>query len=107
MKKLIMSLAIFMATYLLLSIEINDRPIFTHLHGLTSPLTRGAQGLIEGAFGKGYEGTRTVGRQLFNNTLPAAQSARNLVPKNFKAPEESLSEAEKNELNNLIKNYSR
>jgi hypothetical protein len=107
MKKLIMSLAVFAATYLLLSIEISDRPIFAHLHELTSPATRGLQGLVEGAFGKGYEGTRSVGKQLFYNTLPAAQSARNLVPKNFKAPEESLSEAEKKELNNLIKNYSR
>lgn len=107
MKKLVMSLAIFVATYLLLSIEINDRPIFAHLHEWTAPATRGAQDLIQGAFGKGYEGTRSVGKQLFNNTLPATQSAQNLVPKNFKAPEESLSEAEKKELNNLIKNYSR
>lgn len=107
MKKLVMSFAVFVATYLLLSIEIGNQPLFSHIYQTTYPATKAVQDMIESAFGKGYSGTKNVGKKLFDNSVPASKSISDMAAKNFKAPEESLSEAEKKELNNLIKNYSR
>jgi len=108
MKKLLLAFGMFAATYLLLSIDLDGRTLFEHLYKVTSPLTVSLQRSIEGMMGRSYEGTREVGKKLFNNSLPEnSRPAQVVVPKNFKAPEESLSEAEKKELNNLIKNYSR
>lgn len=107
MKKLLMSFAVFAATYLLLSIELSGGTIFGHLYAVTAPLTRSAQRMVEAAFGKGVDGTKSVGKQLFSNTLPAAAVPKAMVKPALRAPEESLSEAERAELNSLIKSYSR
>lgn len=107
MKKLLMALGMFAATYLLLSIDLDGRTLFEHLYKITSPLTVSLQRSIEGMMGRSYDGTREVGKKLFNNSLPATKTPAIAVPKNFKAPEESLSEAERSELNSMIKNYSR
>lgn len=107
MKKLIMSIAVFTATYLLLSIELSGGTLFSHLYSVTAPLTKSAQRMVEAALGKSVDETKSVSKQLFNNTLPQAEKAKALVPQKLKAPEENLSEAEKAELNSLIKTYSR
>ena len=107
MKKLFMAFGMFAATYLLLSIDLDGKTIFQHLYKSTSPLTVSLQRSIEAMMGRSYDGTREVGKKLFNNSLPQAKAPAVAVPKNFKAPEESLSEAERSELNSLIKNYSR
>lgn len=108
MKKLLLAFGMFAATYLLLSIDLSGKTLFEHLYKVTSPLTTSLQRSIERMMGRSYDGTRDVGRKLFNNSLPASsRPAQAAGPKNFKAPEESLSEAERSELNSMIKNYSR
>mgnify|MGYP001107074561 CR=1 FL=1 len=107
MKKLFMAFGMFAATYLLLSIDLDGKTIFQHLYKSTAPLTISLQRSIEAMMGRSYDGTRAVGKQLFNNSLPMTNTPAVVVPKNFKAPEENLSEAERSELNSLIKNYSR
>ncbi len=104
MKKLVMSLGVFLATYLLLSIEVGQRPIFQHLYGATAPVTKQLQAWAEALVGAGVDGTKTVGSKLFQNTVPEVKAK---ATKNFKAPEEIISEAEKQKLDNLLKSYSR
>ncbi len=103
MKKLVFAFVMFIATFLLLSIELKGRPLFAHLQEWTTPMTRKLQQGGESLLGRRLSDTRQVGQQLFNNSLPQAGK----VLENVKAPEESLSEAEKKELDSLIKNYSR
>ncbi len=109
MKKLIMSLGIFISTYFLLSIDISDRPIFDHLYDITSPMTKSIQRYVEGLMGQSLEGGKDIGEKLFNNSVPKKvnSASKMLAPQKQSAPAESLSEAEKQELNSLIKNYSR
>ncbi len=108
MKKLFLAFGMFAATYLLLSIYLDGRTLFEHLYKVTSPLSVSLQKSIEAMMGRSYDGTREVGKKLFINSLPENSLPTHVaVPKNFKAPEESLSEAERSELNSLIKTYSR
>ncbi|MFN9111112.1 MAG: hypothetical protein ACK5XN_13700 [Bacteroidota bacterium] len=109
MKKLFMSLGIFISTYFLLSIDVSDRPIFDHLYDITSPLTKSIQQYVEGLMGQSLEGGKDIGEKLFNNSVPKKMNTTNKVfaPQKQTAPAEDLSEAEKQELNSLIKNYSR
>jgi hypothetical protein len=108
MKKLLLAFGMFAATYLLLSIDLDGKTLFERLYRVTSPLTVSLQRSIEGMMGRSYDGTREVGRKLFNNSLPeSSRPAQAIVPRKLKAPEESLSEAERSELNSLIKTYSR
>jgi hypothetical protein len=110
MKKLFMACGMFVATFLLLTINVGGKTLFEHLYQMAKPLTTKAQSGIEGVMGRGVEGTRSVGQQLFNNSVPA--STQSAIPssgaaRNFKAPEEKLSEAEKKELDSLIKGYAK
>lgn len=103
-----------MATYLLLSIEIGNRPLFSTLYSVTSPLTTAAQKLIGQLVGAGVAGTRSVGEKLFQNSHPKT-GVSSLIPalpaaskaKSPSAPQEDIPEAERRELDDLIKNYSR
>lgn len=104
MKKLLFALGMFVATFLLLSIELKGKPLFSHLHEFALPATRGFQRGAEKLVGGGLGRTRDVGEQLFNNTIP--KSAVKL-PEMIKAPEENIPEAQKKELDSLIKDYSR
>ncbi len=109
MKKLFMSLGIFISTYFLLSIDISDRTIFAHLYDITSPMTKSIQRYVEGLMGQSLEGGKDIGEKLFNNSVPKKVNSpsKMLAPLKQTAPAENLSEAEKQELNSLIKNYSR
>lgn len=107
-----MSLAMFVATYLLLSIEVGNKPLFDRLYSLTSPATRAAQEMVERLAGKGMSGSRKVGQQLFQNSVPVRSSARShssdlAAPKakSLSAPQEHIPEAERQELDDLIKSY--
>lgn len=97
----------FTATYLLLSIEVGNKPIFQSIYKVTAPLTTAAQKYIAGLVGSGISGTRTVGEKLFQNSSPRSGAA--LGPKKRRspsAPQENIPEAERRELNDLIKGYS-
>lgn len=109
MKKLLMSLGIFLSTYFLLSIDVNDRPLFAHLYDITSPMTKSIQRYVEGLMGQSLESGKDIGEKLFNNSVPKKLNASDkiIALKKQTAPAENLSEAEKQELNSLIKNYSR
>ena len=104
MKKLIFASLMFIATFLLLSIELKGQPLFTHLHQWALPVTRQFQSGAEKFVGSGLNGTRSVGERLFNNSIPAAKNA---MPQMIKAPEENIPEAQKKELDTLLKDYAR
>jgi hypothetical protein len=102
MKMIFAAFSIFVATYLLLSIDLSGRPIFSYLYKITAPFSKSIQRSVESLMGKGIVESKEVGGKLFNNSLPKKSTAL----KKEKAPEENLSEAEKIELNSLIKNYA-
>lgn len=112
LKKIVMSFAMFSATYLLLSVRVSGVPLFTHLYRLTSPATLAVQAWIENVGGKGWQGSRRVGHSLFHNSLPTTHGrSQNLHRTSLQVgsgiPQENLGETEKRELDNLIKNYAR
>jgi len=109
MKKLFMAFGMFVATFFLLTIDVGGKTLFEHIYQWAKPLTTSAQAGIEGMMGRGYDGTRSVGQQLFNNSVPTSKTTSGSTgpTKKFKAPEEKLSEAEKKELDSLIKGYAR
>ena len=113
MRKLFSCFAIFTATYLLLSIEIGNKPLFEKLYHVTAPLTSAAQRFIAGLVGSGISGSRTVGNKLFQNSTPRLNSGLQrsiskpvLKAKSLSAPQENIPEAERRELDDLIKGYS-
>lgn len=112
MKKLLSCLAIFTATYLLLSIEVGNRPLFERLYRLTAPLTTSTQRALSHLIGSGISGSRTMGQKLFQNSTPKLStgipSNKYTAPKakSPSAPQEDIPEAERRELDELIKGFS-
>jgi hypothetical protein len=95
MRKLISSTAMFIATFLLLSIQLNNKPIFEHIYQHTSPLTVRLQNYLEDLVNHGLDSSKSVGEKIFKNSVPNRAKS--------KAPEENLSGADKAELENLIR----
>lgn len=101
MRKIIGSLVMFVATFFVLSINLKSKPIFSHIYQYTAPLTKGLQNQLQGLVDKGLDGSKVVGRQIFNNSVPTAKSS--ISSKNEKAPADNLSGADRDKLDSLIK----
>ena len=56
----------FTLSYSVLCVPISHRPLFTHLHALTSPYTQQAMVYLKDASKKGWEQTK----KLFSNSTP-------------------------------------
>lgn len=101
----------FTATYLLLSIQVGNKPLFQRIYQMTAPATLAAQEFIGEMFGAGVSAGKKVGQKIFQNSLPKASSnSKARFPaqkaKGLSAPQENIPEAERRELNDLIKSYS-
>jgi len=111
LRKLLACFSIFVATYLVLSIEIGGKPLFSTLYRVTAPLTGAAQSFIGRMVDSGMEGTREVGGKLFQNSNPATRAKSALRPivhsKGPSAPQETILEDERRELHDLIKDFDR
>lgn len=110
-RKFVVCCAMFTATYLLLSIEVGNRPLFQCIYQLTAPATIAAQEFIGQMFGAGVSATKKVGQKLFQNSLPQSNSvSKGRIPvskaKSLSAPQEDIPEAERRELDDLIKGFS-
>ncbi len=116
MKKLIACLAMFAATFFLLSLDTGGITLFERLHRLAAPVTGGIQRVVGSVLGRGWDGSRAVGRKLFQNSVPNLPSspsratvvnAAAAVKASAALPQEDLREAERAELRSLIKDYAR
>jgi len=99
MKKIIGSLAIFVATFLLLSINLQNKPVFSHIYQYSSPLTHGLQKKVEYIVKFGLDGSKAFGSKIFHNSIPHTSKKTILSKK----PLEDVTEKEQKELNDLIK----
>lgn len=110
MKTVLGIFGIFIATVLLLSIEISGRPIFSHIYRIISPATQTAQNATEDFFDRSMNKTQKYSKKLFDNSVPkvddAVKSKMSGVKKSVKEPLEKITEEEKQELDELIKSHN-
>lgn len=101
MKKILGSVAIFIATFLLLSINLKEKPVFSYIYNYSAPLTKGLQQKIEYIVKFGFDGSKAFGSKIFHNSIP--QHKGNVDFKNTLKPLEDVSSKDKKELDDLIK----
>lgn len=96
-------------TILMLSITVNNKPIFTYIYDVISPATKAGQSLVTNLFDKSLEGTQDYSKKLFDNSVPkvgdAVKSRLSSQKKNVAEPAEKILDEEKAELDDLIKNH--
>lgn len=86
---------------LFLSITINEKPIFSYIYNFISPATKYAQDATESFFGRSVASTQTYSKKIFENSVPKVKGAAKSVAE----PAEKITEHEKAELDQLIKNH--
>ena len=93
----------------MLSVEISGKPIFSHIYGVISPATKSAQNATQKFFSKSVDSTQTYSKKLFNNSEPrvrdAVKSKLSSTKKMVSEPAEKITDEEKKELDQLIKNH--
>lgn len=95
---------------LIMSITVDDRPLFTYVYDAISPATKSAQHATEGFFERSVSGTQTYSKKLFDNSIPKVKdSVKSKLSSRQKLgiaePAEKILEEEKAQLDDLIKNY--
>lgn len=109
MKKILGIIGIFVATVIFLSIEIGNKPIFTHLYKVISPATKGAQHATENFFNRSVTNTESFSKKIFDNSIPkvkdSVKSKMSSVRKKNAEPLEDITEREKEQLDDLIKSH--
>lgn len=99
--------------FILLSITINEKPIFYHIYTVTSHITVPVQKLTTSIFSKAADSATAYSRKLFDNSVPKLKDAvrsKASAPSRSRAggpPEEVIHVDEQRELEALIKNHKR
>ena len=92
-----------------LTVEVNDRPIFSHLYKVISPATTYVQDSVEGLFKKSVAGTKEYSKKLFDNSVPkvkdSVDSKLSGRAKKVAEPLEKVTEEDRRKLDQLIKNH--
>lgn len=94
--------------FLVLCININERPLFSYLYNVISPATKYTQNATQSFFKKSFSSTQSYSKKLFDNSVPRVKdSVASKLSANKKGgePEERITEEEKEELDSLIKNH--
>lgn len=92
----------------LLSIEVGNKPLFSHIYGFISPVTKSAQNATENALSKSFDSTEAYTKKLFNNSVPKLKdSVKSQLSSQKKGaePAERITKGEKQELDQLIKGH--
>ena len=94
----------------ILSIDVGNKPLFSHLYEFVSPATKYAQKNTEGFLKKSISTTQDYSKKLFDNSVPRFKdSVKSKLSSQGKVrggePAEHISEKEKSQLNDLIKNH--
>lgn len=100
---------LFFGFILFLSITVKEKPIFMYVYGVISPATTFIQDTTETAIQKSLAGTQKITKKLFDNSVPKMDSVKTRLSGNKKTtygePDEKISNEDKSELDQLIKNY--
>ena len=93
----------------ILTVEVNNRTIFSHVYKVISPATTYVQNSVEGFFSKTISGTKNYTKKIFDNSVPklkdSVDSNMSSRAKKGKEPLEKITREEKEELNQLIKTH--
>jgi hypothetical protein len=97
------------AFFLVLSITVKDQPLFSYVYDFISPATKSAQDATEGFFKRSVSGTQSYSKKLFDNSVPrvkdSVKSKLSSTKKEVAEPAERITEGEKDQLDQLIKNH--
>lgn len=108
-KSIITTTCLLVAFLFFLSIEVGSKPIFSHVYKVISPLTRSAQNATEEFFSKSFDSTQDYSKKIFDNSVPkvkdSVKSKASAMRKEVAEPAERITEKERKELNDLIKNH--
>ena len=94
-----------------LSITVNGTPIFNHIYSVTSHLSVPVQKLTNSVFSKAADSTTQYSKKLFDNSVPRLKDSvksKSSAPARWSGggePEEVIRNAEKKELEDLIKKH--
>lgn len=95
-----------------LSVTINDKPIFSYIYKVISPMTTASQEAVASFFNRSVNSTEKYSKKLFDNSVPKGMKdsvdsklSSTLKKASAKEPQEQIHESEKRELNQLIKNH--
>ncbi len=108
-KKALQISGLLISFLLVLTISINDKPIFFHIYDLISPGTKYVQSETSNLFRKAFDSTSAYTRKIFVNSIPRVKdsvgSKQSAHRKTSGEPEEKVSSEDKQELDQLIKNH--
>jgi hypothetical protein len=92
------------------SLTVNDKPIFNYFYEIVSPLTKLSQNAAKNFLKNSVSITENYSKKLFDNSVPKIKaSARSSILEDrmnkTNPPSENITDQEKSQLNELIKNY--
>ena len=110
MKTILQIFGLLFGFLLFLTIEINDKPIFSHIYRVISPATQYAQNATEDFFARSFSSSKTYSKKLFDNSVPKVKdSVKSKLAAHKKTiveePAEHITKEDKQELDQLIKNH--
>ncbi len=103
-----LTMLLFIFTFIL-SFEVGNKPLFSHLYEMVSPASKYAQKKTTVFLEESVSATKNYSRKLFDNSVPKLKdSVKSKLSSQGKIrggdPAEKITEDEKNQLNDLIKN---
>jgi Pyruvate/2-oxoacid:ferredoxin oxidoreductase gamma subunit len=95
---------------LVLSIDISGKPLFSYIYKTISPTTKLVQKKAAVILDDSIQSTKTYTQQIFDNSVPKFKDSvksklSSIKKKTPNEPAENITEDEKEELNDLIKNH--
>lgn len=111
MIKTFIKVSILLVTFVfILSFEFGNRTLFSHLYEYVSPASKMAQKKTSGFIEKSLATTKDYSKKLFDNSVPKFKdSVKSQLSSRGKVrggePAEKITEDEKSQLNDLIKNH--
>jgi hypothetical protein len=107
MKTFFQIFGIVFLTILTLSINVKNRPLFSHIYKVISPLTTKAQNVTEDFLGDSVKRTNNYSKKIFENSIPKLKDSvkSGMSSTKRKLPLEDIPEVEKEELDELIKSH--
>ncbi len=108
MKAILKFFILLIITVVVLSINVNDKPLFSHLYKIIAPVTVPVEKSAKGFLSDSFESTQKVSKQLFDNSVPKVGdkiSSKLSAPKG--KPQEHIEKHEREKLDDLIKDHSK
>jgi hypothetical protein len=98
---------LFIIFLFVMSISVMDKPLFMHAYKVISPITKYVQTTTENFVARSFSGTQSYTKKIFDNSVPKMKDSvkSKMSSSNKGAPAERITEKEKEELNQLIRNH--